>query len=44
MLVMMCALAQSKELSGSVRAYVQQNAERLFDKLEQEEEKRASKP
>ena len=38
------ALAQSKELSGSVRAYVQRNAERMFDKLEQEEQKRTSKP
>ena len=31
------ALAQAKELNGEVRDFVRQNAERLFDRLEQEE-------
>jgi hypothetical protein len=36
-------LEQSKELDGKVRDYVRQNAERLFEKLEKEEDKRGNK-
>jgi hypothetical protein len=36
-------LAQAKELNSQVRDYVRKNAERLFDKLEKEEDKRAAK-
>lgn len=36
-------LAQAKELNSQVRDYVRKNAERLFDKLEKEEDKRAPK-
>ena len=34
------ALAEAKELDKHVREFVQQNGERLFDRLEQEEAKR----
>ena len=34
------ALQEAKELSQEARAYVKENAERLFDKLEKEEAKR----
>lgn len=34
-------LAQAKELNAEVRDYVRKNAERLFDQLEKEEQKRA---
>lgn len=35
------AIAQSKELNGQVRDFVRKNSERLFDRLEKEEDKRA---
>jgi hypothetical protein len=35
------AMAQAKELNSQVRDYVRKNADRLFERLEQEEEKRA---
>ena len=34
-------LGQAKELNGQVRDFVRKNADRLFEKLEKEEEKRA---
>jgi SLT domain-containing protein len=34
-------LSQAKELNSQVRDYVRKNAERMFDKLEKEEDKRA---
>lgn len=37
------ALEQSKELNSEVRDFVRKNAERLFDRLEKEEQKRESK-
>lgn len=37
-------LEESKELSAEVRDFVRKNADRLFDKLEKEEAKQASKP
>ncbi len=37
------ALEQSKELNSAVRDFVRKNAERLFDRLEQEEQKRETK-
>lgn len=37
-------LEESKELSAEVRDFVRKNADRLFDKLEQEEAKQAPKP
>lgn len=37
------SLMQAKELNADVRDFVRKNAERLFDKLEKEEEKRAGK-
>jgi len=40
---MQAQLAESKQLSEQVRDYVKKNAERLFDKLEKEEDKRAPK-
>lgn len=36
-------LLKAKELNGQVRDFVRKNAERLFDKLEKEEDKRAPK-
>ncbi|MBI4400398.1 MAG: LPP20 family lipoprotein [Nitrospirae bacterium] len=36
------AIAQSKELNAQVRDFVRKNGERLFDRLEKEEEKRAN--
>lgn len=38
---MQAAIEQSKELNGQVRDFVRKNAERLFDRLEKEEDKRA---
>jgi hypothetical protein len=37
------SLLQAKELNADVRDFVRKNAERLFDKLDKEEEKRAGK-
>jgi hypothetical protein len=37
------ALEQAKELNSEVREFVRKNAERLFDRLEKEEQKRESK-
>jgi hypothetical protein len=37
------SLMQAKELNSEVRDFVRKNAERLFDKLEKEEDKRAGK-
>lgn len=37
------SLQQAKELNADVRDFVRKNAERLFDKLETEEEKRTTK-
>ena len=36
-------LEQAKELNGQVRDFVRKNADRLFDRLEKEEDKRATK-
>lgn len=36
-------LTQARELNSQVRDYVRKNAERLFDRLEKEEDKRTSK-
>jgi hypothetical protein len=36
------ALEQSKELNGQVRDFVRKNADRLFERLEKEEDKRAA--
>ncbi|MEK7269183.1 MAG: hypothetical protein AAB093_07265, partial [Nitrospirota bacterium] len=36
------AIEQSKELNSQVRDFVRRNSERLFDRLEKEEEKRTS--
>ena len=36
-------LDQAKELNGQVRDFVRKNADRLFDRLEKEEDKRATK-
>ena len=36
-------LEQAKELNAQVRDYVRKNADRLFDRLEKEEEKRATR-
>lgn len=36
-------LEQAKELNGQVRDFVRKNADRLFERLEKEEEKRATK-
>jgi hypothetical protein len=36
------SLAQAKELNSQVRDFVRKNADRLFDRLEKEEEKRAN--
>ena len=35
-------LDQAKELNSQVRDYVRKNADRLFERLEKEEEKRAT--
>jgi hypothetical protein len=35
-------LDQAKELNSQVRDYVRKNADRLFERLEKEEEKRAA--
>jgi phenylalanyl-tRNA synthetase beta subunit len=35
-------LEQAKELNGQVRDFVRKNADRLFDRLEKEEDKRAN--
>jgi phenylalanyl-tRNA synthetase beta subunit len=37
------AMAQAKELNSQVRDFVRKNADRLFERLEKEEEKRAIK-
>ncbi|MGH7230636.1 MAG: hypothetical protein ACREJU_04670 [Nitrospiraceae bacterium] len=37
------AMAQAKELNSQVRDFVRKNADRLFERLEKEEEKRATK-
>jgi hypothetical protein len=37
------AMAQAKELNSQVRDFVRKNADRLFDRLEKEEDKRATK-
>jgi hypothetical protein len=34
-------LEQAKELNAQVRDYVRKNADKLFDRLEKEEDKRA---
>ena len=36
-------LEQAKELNGQVRDFVRKNADRLFERLEKEEDKRATK-
>jgi hypothetical protein len=36
-------LEQAKELNGQVRDFVRKNADRLFDRREKEEDKRATK-
>jgi hypothetical protein len=36
-------LDQAKELNSQVRDFVRKNADRLFERLEKEEEKRATK-
>ena len=36
-------LAQAKELNGQVRDFVRRNADRLFERLEKEEDKKAAK-
>lgn len=36
-------LEQAKELNSQVRDFVRKNADRLFDRLEKEEDKRATK-
>ncbi len=36
-------LEQAKELNSQVRDYVKKNADKLFDRLEKEEDKRAPK-
>jgi phenylalanyl-tRNA synthetase beta subunit len=36
-------LTQAKELNSQVRDFVRKNADRLFERLEKEEEKRANK-
>jgi hypothetical protein len=36
-------LEQAKELNAEVREFVRKNADRLFDELEKEEEKRATR-
>jgi hypothetical protein len=36
-------LAQAKELNGQVRDFVRKNADRLFERLEKEEDKKSAK-
>ena len=36
-------LEQAKELNAQVRDYVRKNADKLFDRLEKEEDKRANR-
>ena len=36
-------MEQAKELNAQVRDYVRKNADKLFDRLEKEEDKRANR-